>query len=87
MRAESAPKHQSMPGSTVKAVSPASMAEEKLKTSSLIISDLISSRDSISLSTIFELERIFEMELVSKEDWMSAAEGYWSYVKNGERDD
>ena len=79
IRADSAPMHHAIPGSTIKTVSP-SQAEERLKTSQLIISDIIASRDSITLATVFELEKLFDVELVSKEDWMAAAESYFTYV-------
>ena len=82
MRADNAPKHQSIPGSTIKTVSP-TQVEERLKTSQLIIGDILGSRDSISLATIFELERLFDLELVSREDWLKAAESYFDYVSGG----
>ena len=85
LRAAAEPKHQQLPGSTIKTVSP-TQVEERLKTSQLIISDLINSRDSLSLSTVLELEKVFDIEIVSKEDFLKSAESYWEYVSSGASD-
>ncbi|CAE07676.1 hypothetical protein [Parasynechococcus marenigrum] len=85
IRANEAPQPMSNPGSTVRSYSAATTtsAEKALNTSSLIISDLISTRDTIALTTIIELERVFGIELLSKEAFMAAAENYYQYNKEG----
>ena len=80
LRAESQPVVTSMPGSSVKAFGVAA-AEAALKTSSLIISDLITSRESVQLQTIFELEKLFDIELITQEQFLEACQSYWTFNK------
>ena len=80
LRAESQPAPNTMPGSSIKAYGVA-QAEAALKTSSLIISDLISSRESVQLQTVFELEKLFDIELITQEQFMEACQSYWTFNK------
>ncbi len=84
LRDSQTPEPTAMPGSTVRAYGVAK-AESALKTSSLIISDIISSRDTIPLSTIFELERLFDIELITEEQFLEACRGY--YIFNRDKND
>ena len=81
MRAEEAPAPSSMPGSTVKAYAVAK-AETALKTSALIISDLLTSRDTIPLATIFELQKLFNIQLISEKQFIEACRGYWNFNRD-----
>ena len=85
IRSNEAPQPVSSPGSTVRSYSAPTKttAEKALNTSSLIISDLISSRDTIALTTIIEMERVFGIELITKEAFMAAAETYYDWNKAG----
>ncbi len=84
LRDSQTPEPTAMPGSTVRAYGVAK-AESALKTSSLIISDIISSRDTIPLSTIFELERLFDLQLITEEQFLEACRGY--YIFNRDKND
>ena len=81
MRDEQTPAPSSMPGSSVRAYNVAH-AEAALKTSSLIISDIISSRDTVPLATIFELEKLFDIQLITEESFLTACKGYFSFNLN-----
>ena len=85
IRDNEAPQPVSSPGSTVKSYSAptTTTAEKALNTSSLIISDLITTRDTIALTTIIEMERVFGIELITKEAFMAAAETYYEWNKDG----
>ena len=80
MRAEAQPAPTSMPGSSIQAFS-VQQAEAALKTSSLIISDLITSRESVQLQTVFEMEKLFSIELITQEQFLEACQSYWTFNK------
>ena len=85
IRANEAAQPMSSPGSTVKSYSApsATTAERALNTNSLVISDLISTRETIALTTIIEFERVFGIELITKQVFMEAAEAYYEWNKAG----
>ena len=85
IRDNEAPQPVSSPGSTVRSYSAPTKttAEKAMNTSSLIISDLITTRDTIALTTIIEMERVFGIELITKEAFMAAAETYYEWNKDG----
>jgi hypothetical protein len=47
---------------------------------SIVMSDLIGSRESIPLTTVLALQQAFGIEVVSKADLLAAAEHYITYV-------
>ena len=50
--------------------------------SDLVINDLITSRDSIPLTAIIQIQKALSVEVITGDDIMKAAEGYVSYCFN-----
>lgn len=68
-----------MPGSTVKstaAFQPQALADMN----AFVISDMITTRDSVPLVTILNLSEALGVDVISKEDLHKAFDGYLTYV-------
>ena len=68
---------QGLPGSTVRTET---YSNVNSKFSDVVMSDLISTRESLSLAIILELEKVFNVSLISKDDLRVAFDGYLDHV-------
>ena len=48
--------------------------------SSLIITDLISTRETVALTTVLNLSAALNVEVITKADMQEAFDGYWSFI-------
>ena len=79
LRDQHIPKAQSMPGSTVSSqtiVNPDAM----LGLSSIVMADILGSRDSIPLDTILKIQKVLGVEAVTKDEVLKACESYCTWM-------
>ena len=81
LRNQHIPEAKSMPGSTVSStvqVNPDAM----LGLNSIVMADLLGSRDSIPLETILRIQKVLGVEAVTRDDVSAAADSYldWMFV-------
>ena len=68
-------------GSTVTTHTSHNIARQ-LGMSDLVISDLISTRESVSLTTVINIQKALNVEVITTKDVMEACESYCNYVFN-----
>jgi hypothetical protein len=56
--------------------------DKKLGMSSLVVSDLLNSRDSLAIAIVLKLQTVLNVQVVTKEDILKACQGYCEYVFN-----
>ena len=79
LRNQHIPKAQSMPGSTVSStavVNPDAM----LGLSSIVMADILGSRESIPLDTILKIQKVLGVEAVTKDEVLKACESYCTWM-------
>jgi hypothetical protein len=54
--------------------------DRKLGLDSILVSDVLSSRDSLSLLAILQLQDSLEVPVITHEDFIASCEHYWSHV-------
>ena len=67
------------PGSTVSSTTQFNL-DRQLGMGSIVMSDLLGTRESIPLTTILRLQKVLNVEVVSRQDLEDAAESYINYV-------
>ena len=50
--------------------------------SSLVINDLITTRETIQTTTVLNLSAALGVEIITKEQMLEAFEGYWQFISN-----
>ena len=76
------PPNQTLPGSTVK-VATLHNIDKLLGFSSIVFTDLISTRESIPLNTLIEVQRKLGVEVIKPDDVLKATEGYVNWAFEG----
>jgi len=56
--------------------------DRELQMSQLVFSDLVNSRDSISVNIILNMQKVLGVEVLTKEDVSKACESYINYIFN-----
>jgi hypothetical protein len=56
--------------------------DKKLGMSSIVVADLLNSRDSLALAIVLKLQTVLNVQVVTKEDILKACQGYCEYVFN-----
>lgn len=74
-----APVSQSMPGSTVSSSTQVNL-DKQLGLGSIVMTDLLVTRESIPLPTLLRLQNILEVEVVTRQQLEEAATSYIDYV-------
>jgi hypothetical protein len=74
-----APQGARIGGSAVTTVTSTNI-DSKLGIPSVVMSDLLSSRDSIALTVVLKIQRTLGVEVITKDDILKAAKGYVDYV-------
>jgi hypothetical protein len=69
-------------GSTVQTVTASQNLEldKQLGMSSIVVADLLNSRDSLAIAIILKLQTVLKVEVVTPEQLLEACKGYISYV-------
>ena len=79
LRDAATPQAGKTPGSTVSSTTQFNL-DRQLGMGSIVMSDLLGTRESIPLTTILKLQKVLNVEVVSREDLEDAAESYINYV-------
>ena len=53
---------------------------KRLGMSNIVVTDLLNSRESVSLPVVLQLQAILGVEVVSKDRYMEAAESYFEFI-------
>lgn len=56
--------------------------DKRMGMSSLVFSDVIASRDSLSIGVVLKIQRALDIELITEKDLLSACKNYINYVFN-----
>jgi hypothetical protein len=54
--------------------------DKQLGMSSIVVADLLNSRDSLALAIVLKLQTVLNVQVVTKEDILKACEGYCTYI-------
>ena len=79
LRDQSIPATSSTPGSTVSSTTYYNI-DKQLGMGSIVMSDLLGTRESIPVTTILHLQSVLGVEVVSKDDLLKAADSYVNFI-------
>ena len=79
LRDKHRPVTKSLPGSTVRTETQYDL-EAELGFGSIVLSDLLGSRETLPITTILRIQNVLGVEIVKKEYLMAAAESYIDYI-------
>lgn len=54
--------------------------DNQLGLNSILISDILSSSESLQLPTILRLQTVLEVELITEKEFLDACKGYWKHL-------
>ena len=54
--------------------------DKKLGLDSVLISDVLSSRDSLGLPAVLQLQETLNIPIISEKDFLGACSSYWHYI-------
>jgi hypothetical protein len=56
--------------------------DQKLGLDSFLMSDVLNSRDSLSLPAVLQLQQTLEVPIISKKDFIQSCNEYWDYLNS-----
>jgi hypothetical protein len=59
--------------------------DRKLGLDYVLISDVLSSRDSLSLLAVLQLQETLKVPIISEKDFLGACSSYWKYINESVR--
>ena len=59
--------------------------DRKLGLDSILVSDVLSSRDSLSLIAVLQLQETLNVPIITEHDFLQACSSYWEYLQSSIR--